>query len=104
MRIAPIALAASISAILVFSSTAPAETTPPSAAQSSDALQRLGLSLVGAMPRDGNSVVSPFSLGAALDLIAIGGNDAVRTAVGLRPASAHLPHKACLHCPRATDR
>jgi len=82
MRIAPIALAASIIAILVSSFRSPAEAAQPQTAPTADALQKPGLSLVSAMPRDDNSIVSPFSLGAARNLIAIGGTDAVRTAVG----------------------
>jgi len=67
---------------------------PSSAGTTSDALPKLGLTLVAAMPHNGNAVVSPFSFGAALDLAAIGGNDAVRasavkaTGIGASPSSS----------------
>jgi serpin B len=42
------------------------------------ALKTLGLDLLAGLPADANAVISPYSLAAALDLIAIGGDDKMR--------------------------
>lgn len=77
-----ISIAAAAFVLLASSHPLSAETAAsPPIAPAPDALPKLGLTLVAAMPHDGNAVVSPFSFGAALDLIAIGGNDAVRASV-----------------------
>jgi serine protease inhibitor len=44
-----------------------------------DPLATLGLSVLDTLPRDDNAVVSPYSLGAAVSLLAFGGSDATRS-------------------------
>lgn len=82
MRIAAGMLAATVIAVLVSSCAVPEELPEPQwTAQSSPALPRLGVSIIAALPHTDNAVVSPLSLAAALDLIAIGGDDPIRIVV-----------------------